>query len=155
MDIAEKNFKIENFIKKTVEDVCSELDKELLFITTNIGKLTDSDLMLISMKLPTIIYAVYQQLEVIGGKADTAKVVVEHKYNSKYVSIDSGTVDFKKSTASIYVAEDELYVVGYQRAYKLIQGKVQAAYELVNSAKKILSVKEQERNNTQNSILSN
>lgn len=155
MDLAEKNFKIENFIKKTVDDVCSELDKEIVFITTNLGKLSDSDLMLISMKLPTIIYSVYQQLEVIGGKADTAKVIVEHKYNSKYVSIDSGTVDYKKSTASMAVADDELYVVGYQRAYKLIQGKVQAAYELVNSAKKILSVKEQERANIPNSDLQN
>lgn len=155
MDLAEKNFKIESFIKKTVDTVCSELDKEIVFITTNLGKLTDAELMLISMKLPTIIYSVYQQLEVIGGKADTAKVIVEHKYNSKYISIESGTVDYKKSTASIAVAEDELYVVGYQRAYKLIQGKVQAAYELVNSAKKILSVKEQERANTTNSDLLN
>lgn len=147
MDLAEKNFKVENFIKKTVDTVCSELDKEIIYITTNMGKLSDKDLMLISMKLPTVIYNVYQQLEVIGGKADTAKVIAEHKYNSKYISIESGTVDYKKSIASIAVAEDELYVIAYQRAYKLIQGKVQSAYELVNSAKKILSVKEQERSN--------
>ena len=79
MDIAEKNFKIEQFIKKTVEDVCKELDAELVFITTNLNKLSDTDLMIVSLKLPTIIYNVYSQLEVIGGKADTAKVVVEHK----------------------------------------------------------------------------
>ena len=76
MDLAEKNFKIENFIKKTVDDICSDLDNEIVFITTNMGKLTDAELMLISMKLPTIIYRVYQQLEVSGGKADTAKVIV-------------------------------------------------------------------------------
>ena len=154
MDIAEKNFKIESFIKKTVDEVCGELDKEIVFIATNMGKLSDQDLMLISMKLPTIIYNVYQQLEVIGGKADTAKVVVEHKYNDKFVSLDTGTVDYRKAIASNEVSDSELYVVGYQRAYKLIQGKVQAAYELVNSAKKILSVKEQERNNIPNSDIS-
>lgn len=155
MDIAEKNFKIEQFIKKTVDDVCKELDAELVFITTNLANMPDRDLMIVSMKLPTIIYNVYSQLEVIGGKADTAKIVVEHKYNSKFVSIDSGTVDFKKAQAAMEVAESEMYVVGYQRAYKLIQGKVQAAYELVNSAKKILSVREQERANITNGNLSN
>lgn len=154
MDIAEKNFKIENFIKKTVDEVCGELDKEIIFISTNMGKLTDNDLMLISMKLPTIIYNVYTQLESIGGKADTAKVVVEHGYNKKFTSIDSGTVDYKKSLASMEVSEQELYVIGYQRAYKLIQGRVQAAYELVNSAKKILSVREQERANITNNNIS-
>lgn len=154
MDIAEKNFKIENFIKKTVDEVCGELDKEIVFISSNMGKLTDNDLMLISMKLPTIIYNVYTQLEAIGGKADTAKIVVENTYNKKFISIDSGTVDYKKSVASMETSEQEMYVVGYQRAYKLIQGRVQAAYELVNSAKKILSVKEQERANLTNSNIS-
>lgn len=154
MDIAEKNFKIENFIKKTVDEICGELDKEIIFISSNMGKLTDNDLMLISMKLPTIIYNVYTQLETIGGKADTAKIVVENTYNKKFISIDSGTVDYKKSVASMETSEQEMYVVGYQRAYKLIQGRVQAAYELVNSAKKILSVKEQERANLTNSNIS-
>lgn len=154
MDIAEKNFKIDNFIRKTVDEVCSELDKEIIFISTNMGKLTDNDLMLISMKLPTIIYNVYTQLETIGGKADTAKIVVENTYNKKFTSIDGGTVDYKKSIASIEVSEQEMYVVGYQRAYKLIQGRVQAAYELVNSAKKILSVKEQERQTMTNNNVS-
>lgn len=153
MDLAEKNFKVESFIKKTVDDICSELDKEIINVTTNLNSFTEPQLMLVSLKLPTIIYNVYQQLEILGGKADTAKVVFEHKYNSKLVSLTSGTVDQKKATASIATAEDELYVICYQRAYKLIQGKVQSAYELVNSAKKILSVKEQERFNNPNTTI--
>ncbi len=151
MDLAEKNFKVESFINKTVDAICKELDSEIIFITTNLNNMSDSDLMLVSLKLPTIIYNVYQQLEVIGGKADTAKIIVEHKFNSKFTELTSGTVDFKKALASKEVADDEMYVVAYQRAYKLIQGKVQAAYELVNSAKKILSVREMERANVTNS----
>ena len=147
MDLAEKNFKIESFVRKTVDEVCKDLDAEIGYVSENLGKLTDSQLMLEAMKLPTIIYSVYQHLEVIGSKADTAKVVTEHKYNEKFVSLTSGTVDFKKAVASSEVSESELYVVGYQRAYKLIQGRIQAAYELVNSAKKILSYREAELNN--------
>ena len=79
------------------------------------------------------------QCESLGIKDDISKALYKEIYHSRRSEIDKGTVADKNSLAELQSQNEQLTAICYSRAYKMLKAKVEAAQELLSSAKKILS----------------
>lgn len=100
-----------------------------------------NSLMGLSMEL----YYLNTFVETLSLSVDIAKTKRNDNYNSHMIS-DMGKVSIahKQALAENMVISDELTLLCYQNAYKIAKGKLEKGYEIVNSIKKILNIREQE-----------
>lgn len=63
----------------------------------------------------------------------------QEKYNSIYNELQKGTISDKTSRAELAVQSEEITRIIYDRSYKIVKAKLEAAYELLSSIKKVIS----------------
>ncbi len=102
--------------------------------------LTTPEVETMIMNLPTLIYFVISKAEEIGIQEDFAKMAKGETY-SKALEIAQGKVDEKKAQAEVAAATDTIIHCAYSRAYKSVKGRVDAAYEVLNSLKKVYTMR--------------
>ena len=90
------------------------------------------------LTLPTLLYFVSESQEALGIREDVSKAYEKDKFNET-ISHTEGTVAVKTALAELETQNEYLAKVVYQRAYKKIKLRVEAAYELLQSVKKVLS----------------
>lgn len=134
---------IKKMVKDVVDEVTLELDKYLVMIDQALldkDNLTTPQVETMIMNLPTLIYFVVSEIEGVGIQEDYAKMRRGEVY-AKALSLAEGKVDEKKAQAEAETAADTLIHSIYARAYKTIKSRVDAAYEVLNSLKKVYTMR--------------
>lgn len=105
------------------------------------------------LELSNMVYFMIDKLEQLGVYADMAKSASKEVYSKAYLSnqVKEGGTGKNKTTVAELQAQAEISsqyesVVSsiYDHAYKVVKGKVSAAQDMMNTLRKILSVKTSE-----------
>ena len=143
---------INDLTNKLVADYCKQLDAYIKFIKNilddNDHPPTAQELDDFVMNLPILLYFCGEAQENLGIKNDVAKAVKQEKYNEIYNELQKGTISDKTSKAELAVQSEEITRIIYDRAYKIVKEKMNAAYELLGSIKKVITRRINETNLT-------
>ena len=142
-DRINKNSKLINDLtNKLVASYCKQLDEYIRFIE---GVLRDDkhpptelELDDMVMNLPVLLYFCGEAQENLGIKTDVAKAVKQEKYNEIYNEV-SGTIADKTARSELASQTEAITHIIYDRAYKIVKNKMEAAFELLQSIKKVIS----------------
>jgi hypothetical protein len=96
------------------------------------------------MNLSTLIYFAGGMCEQLGIRDDISKAVYKEVYNDARSSLSEGTIADKDSIAELQAQQEQITSVCYNRAYRIVKAKIDAAQELLASCKKVLSRRVQE-----------
>lgn len=143
-----------NISDEVVKAYTSDLDKLLVKIKENAVENTPSDNILekLVMELSNILYFMGTRLESVGIKDDITKLSAKEVYNNSYTNNLTNVSDQKKKPTvaelTVLAENDSRYqtVVNniYSRVYRQIKYKIDAAYEMLSSLRKIISKRMQE-----------
>lgn len=143
-----------NISDEVVKAYTSDLDKLLVKIKENAVENTPSDNILekFVMELSNILYFMGTRLESVGIKDDITKLSAKEVYNNSYTNNLTNVGDQKKKPTvaelTVMAENDSRYqtVVNniYSRVYRQIKYKIDAAYEMLSSLRKIISKRMQE-----------
>lgn len=143
MERVERNAqKIDDIVNELVEQHCHQVDelitkfKECLLDKEN--PITEEELDDMCMRLPSYLYFIGEAQEKFGIKEDIAKSVKMELYNHIHQRT-KGTIADKQAASEAGTLEEDIVYKAYQRAYKRIKQKLEAAYELLSSIKKVIS----------------
>lgn len=125
-----------------VEEYCRHLDNYMKQINDALlnpkdGTLSDFELDQIILNIPAMVYFTSNALESLGVLEDVSKAVRSEVYN-KVRDLSEGTVADKDSLAELASQPETIIYIVHQRAYKKVKARIDAAYEMLNSAKKVL-----------------
>lgn len=126
-----------------VSSISSELDKVVEVLSAYkspeyINNLTDEQMYSAILELGFNLYNIANRFETIGIKSDVAKILLEYRQSD--VKINMSGKKYDKETAAVMnsLLEQENVVI-YNRAYKAMKMKIDIAMELINSLKKIVT----------------
>lgn len=103
----------------------------------------DEDLELQILKLPTLLYLAGNGLEDIGAESEIAEYKRKELYNEIINSLDTSqyTITDKKAKAEKGTETEEIIEKIYDRAYKKLKNKIDAAIKLLESLKKVADMR--------------
>lgn len=135
-----------------VEANTKELDSLMIVINENaIQKTpTDADLERYVLELSNMLYFIGAQLEAMGVRDDLSKLAARQVYNDTYIELGSNPSGKKPTVAELTASSEaasryeSIMNNIYSRAYRQIKYKVDAAYEMLSSLRKIISKRMQE-----------
>lgn len=134
---------IDNIVNEIIAPYTKDLDNYVDFVKNCLKDgehpLTDSELEDISNNMATYIYYASGMCEQLGVRDDIAKALYKETYNSARLDLDKGTIDDKNSIAESKSQQEQLVSICYNRAYKTLRNKVDAAQEILSSVKKVLT----------------
>lgn len=145
--VEDNSAKVEKLVDELVNKYCHQLDelvsmfKEILHDKDN--PITEEELDEICLKLPSYLYFIGEAQERFGIKEDIAKSVKMELYNEVHQRT-KGTIADKQAASEAATLEEEIVYKAYQRSYKRIKQKLEAAYELLASVKKVIGRRETE-----------
>jgi len=133
---------VDGMVQTVVQDVCADLDTYMVGINTI---LTDqqtpvSDVQLddFTLNLPALLYFVSSEQETLGIKDDVSKALQKEVFN-RVREKAQGTVADKDTAAELAAQYETIVNIVYNRAYKKVKLRVEAAYEMLNSVKKVMT----------------
>ena len=133
---------VRDMVKGIVDDACSDLDKymhqidEILCDKEN--PVSDDELEDFTLNLPSLLYLVSARREELRIKEDVAKAVHKDVYN-RVREKAQGTVADKDTAADLAAQSEAITVIVLQRAGSTIKTREEAAWEMLNSVKKVLT----------------
>lgn len=134
---------IDNLVTNIIEPYTKDLDNYVEFVRNCLKDgehpLTDSELEDISNNMATYIYYASGMCEQLGVRDDIAKALYKETYNNARLDLEKGTVDDKNTIAESKSQQEQLVSICYNRAYRTLKAKVDAAQELLSSVKKVLT----------------
>lgn len=139
--VEDNSKQIEKVVEDLISEHCQQIDelitkfKECLLDKEN--PVTEWELDDVCMKLPTYLYFIGEAQEKFGIKEDIAKSVKMELYTQIHQRT-KGTIADKQAASDAGTLEEEIVYRAYQRAYKRIKQKLEAAYELLSSIKKVM-----------------
>ena len=142
-----------NISDSLLEAYSSDLDSIMNGIKRDCVDLEPSDKVLenYTIELSNALYFVGQKLESVGIKDDLSKMAAKEIYNESYLKyLDSGDAKKKPTVAELTALSeaDAKYQTVlnsiYSRVYRQLKYKVDAAYEMLSSLRKIISKRMQE-----------
>ena len=125
-------------VNEIVNCVTQELDDYINGLPRNMSDLPDSELEGIILEIPSLLYWVNSNLEKVGAKEDVAKSLKNKVFRESFLSGD-GSISLKKIRAEEESYKQELVDIIYSNAYKTIKNKTDMAFEIMQSAKKIMN----------------
>jgi hypothetical protein len=140
----EENAKvIDSLVAQIITPYTKDLDNYVDFVRSCLKDgehpLTDSELEDISNNMATYIYYASGMCEQLGVRDDISKALYKETYNNARLDLDKGTVDDKNTIAESKSQQEQLVSICYNRAYRTLKAKVDAAQELLGSVKKVLT----------------
>jgi len=140
--VEENAAKIDAIVDELVYQHCKEVDELMIkYKSCLLDKehpVTDWELDDVCTKLTGYLYFVGEAQEKFGIREDIAKSVKMERYNEVHRRT-KGTIADKQAASEAATLEEEIVYKSYQRAYKRIKQKLEAAYEVVSSIKKVMS----------------
>lgn len=133
---------IQDVINNTVLEYTKNIDSLLTNIRNAINDvkypITNEDLEQITLKLPVELFYLNTAVETAGIKLDLSNQLKESLYNTYYNEI-SGTAKERDIYATEKLEENNLVNSIYKRVYNILRNKIDSAYELLSSVKKVLT----------------
>lgn len=133
---------VDTIVNRLVRDYCRPLDEYMEFIRNILddpsNPPTDRELDDFALNIPVLLYFTGEAQESLGVKEDVAKAVKQELYNEVYEK-SSGTIADKTSAAELATQNEYITHIAYQRAYKKVKLRMEAANETLQSIKKIMS----------------
>lgn len=133
---------IEEIVNKLVSDYCKPLDDYMAFVQQLVSDEnnppTDAELDDFTLNLPVLLYFTGEAQEALGIKEDIAKAIRQEIYSESF-NMATGTVGDKTSVAELSAQSETLVWIAYQRAYKKVKLRMEAANEMLQSVKKVIS----------------
>lgn len=133
---------IEEIVDKLVRTYCGQLDDYLAqidrILTQQEFPVTDIQLDDFTLNLPVLLYFVGEAQESLGIKEDVSNAIRQEVYN-KVREKASGTIADKDSAAELATQAETIVATAYKRAYRKVKLRMEAAYEVLNSVKKVMS----------------
>lgn len=122
---------------REVDSVISRIRSEI-YSTDEVSTITDSTLEKFILELSTNIYFLGEAQEVMNLKEDVSKGVYNEVYN-RMRDKAHGTVADKNTSATLASKAEAMTCIIYSRAAKQMKSRTEAAYEVLNSVKKLLT----------------
>lgn len=142
-NVEENSKLIEDIVLNIITPYIDCLDKYVEFIKQCLqdgeNPPTTNELEDFCLNLSTDIYFAAGLCEQLGIRDDISRAVYKEIYNTHRDTIEKGTVADKNMSAELASQEEQLVNICYNRAYKIMKSKVDAAQELLSSCKKVLS----------------
>lgn len=133
---------VREMVKKIVDEACSDLDKYMDIIDQILrdenNPVSDAELEDFTLNLPSLLYLVSARREELKVKEDVAKAVHKDVYN-RVREKAQGTVADKDTAADLAAQSEAITVIVLQRAGSTIKTREEAAWEMLNSVKKVLT----------------
>lgn len=139
---------------KIVTEYVKDLDDLMIKVYNEVvtKKPSDDKLEELSLELNNHLYFIGDRMEKMGIRDDLSKLASKEVYNQSYLDYQSSAVlNKEKRTVAELTALSEadskyetIMNSIYSRAYKQIKYKVDAAYEMLNTMKKIITKRLQE-----------
>lgn len=134
---------IEKAITSITDEYCSDIDEYVDIIDRTLrdedNPVTDEELDKFSLNLSTLIYYTSVGAERLSVKDDVSRSIYKEAYNTARTLIDKGTVADKNTQAELDTMEEHIANIIYNKSYKIVKAKVEAAQELLGSVKKVMS----------------
>ena len=135
-----------------IKSYTNDLDNLMLKINEEViqNEASDSQLEEFSMELSNMLYFMGSKLEQVGIKDDLAKLATKEVFNNSYLnnSVNPGAKKLTVAELTANAENDSKYesVLNsiYTRTYKMFKFKIDAAYEMLSTIKKILSKRMQD-----------
>lgn len=139
---------LNNIVTDIIDPYCKDLDRYVMFIKECLhdgeNPPTNDELDDFCMNLSTLIYFAGGMCEQLGIRDDISKAVYKEVYNDARSALTEGTIADKDSLAELQAQQEQITSVCYNRAYRIVKSKVEAAQELLASCKKVLTRRCQE-----------
>ena len=133
---------VRDMVKGIVDEACKELDNYMSIIedilVDNETPVSDTELEDFTLNLPSLLYLVSSRREELRIKEDVAKAVHKDVYN-RVREKAQGTVADKDTAADLAAQSEAITVIVLQRAGSTIKTREEAAWEMLNSVKKVLT----------------
>lgn len=141
--------RVDNLSKEVIDmadqianDVCADLDDYMKgideILTNQEHPVSDYQLDDFVLNLSSLLYLVSDAQENLGIKEDVARAIQKEVYN-RVREKAQGTVADKDTAAELQCQEEAITTIVYARAYKKVKLRVEAASEMVNSVKKVMT----------------
>ena len=136
---------VRSMVKTSVNEACGELDSYMSqidkILTNDEGTpVSDDELEDFTLNLPSLLYLTASRREELRIKEDVAKAVYKEVFN-RVREKAQGTVADKDTAADLAAQAEAISVIVLQRAGSSIKSKEEAAWEMLNSVKKVLSMR--------------
>lgn len=140
--VEQNSAKVESIVDELINSYCGQVD-ELIYkfracLNDKENPVTEEELDDVCLKLPSYLYFIGEAQEKFGIKEDIAKSIKMELYNDIHRRT-KGTIADKQAASEAGTIEEEIVYRAYQRAYKRIKQKLEAAYEINTSIKKVIS----------------
>lgn len=133
---------VDSIVNRLVSEYCRSLDEYMQFIRNILNDTanppTDQELDDFALNIPVLIYFTGEAQEALGIKEDVAKAVKQELYNEIYDKA-TGTIADKTAAAELATQNEYIAHIAYQRAYKKVKLRMEAANETLQSIKKVIS----------------
>lgn len=133
---------IEEIVNKLVADYCTQLDDYMAQIDEMLlneeQPITDYQLDYFALNLPVLLYFTGEAQEAIGLREDIAKAVRQEVFNNAF-KLATGTIADKNAEGELATQAEMIVHVAHQRAYRKIKLRMEAANEMLQSIKKVIS----------------
>lgn len=133
---------VREMVKNIVDEACRELDTYMSIIEDILcdtdTPVSDSELEDFTLNLPSLLYLVSSRREELRIKEDVAKAVHKDVYN-RVREKAQGTVADKDTAADLASQSEAITLIVLQRAGSTIKTREEAAWEMLNSVKKVLT----------------
>lgn len=133
---------VDTIVNRLVSDYCRPLDDYMQFIRNILNDPanppSDRELDDFALNIPVLLYFTGEAQESLGVREDVAKAVKQELYNEIY-DRSSGTIADKTAAAELATQNEYIAHIAYQRAYKKVKLRMEAANETLQSIKKIIS----------------
>lgn len=140
--VEDNSEKIEKVVDELIQPYCEKLDTLITKFRNCLmdkeNPVTEWELDDVCLKLPSHLYFMGEAQEKFGIKEDISKSIKMELYNEIHQRT-KGTIADKQAASEAGTIEEDIVYRAYQRAYKRIKQKLEAAYELLSSIKKVIS----------------
>lgn len=126
---------IVNKITGQLDEVVAEIRERLI---NEVETVATELLEIYALRISTELYYMGQSQEYLGLRADVSKAVYKEQFNYHYQRTD-GTINDKTAYSEAHSMTEYLAMSVSERAYKRLKIKIENAYELLGTIKKILS----------------
>lgn len=133
---------VRDMVGEIVNDACKTLDGYMAQIDEILcdkdTPVSDEELEDFTLNLPSMLYLVSARREALKVKEDVAKAIYKDVYN-RVREKAQGTVADKDTAADLAAQSEAITVIVLQRAVTTIKTREEAAWEMLNSVKKVLT----------------
>lgn len=138
---------VREMVSGIVDEACQDLDKYMAQIDEILcdrdSSVSDEELEDFTLNLPSLLYLVSSRREELKVKEDVAKAIYKDVYN-RVREKAQGTVADKDTAADLASQSEAITVIVLQRAGSTIKTREEAAWEMLNSVKKVLTRRTEE-----------